>query len=99
MIDRLTTLDGATVELSPEELASFRTSLKGAVLTPEDAGYDETRQIWNAMIDRRPGLIARCTGTADVVAGRALRARAPAADCRCAAAATTSPAWRCARAA
>ena len=63
----LKTLNGDTVELSAEELSSFKTAFKGAVLSPEDAGYDETRQIWNAMIDRRPGLIARCTGTVDVV--------------------------------
>ena len=37
------------------------------MLTPDDPAYEETRKIWNAMIDRRPGLIARCTGTADVV--------------------------------
>ena len=67
MTSKLKTLDGATVELSAEELSSFKSAFKGAVLTPQDAGYDETRQIWNAMIDRRPGLIARCTGTVDVV--------------------------------
>ena len=37
------------------------------MLSADDAGFDDTRKIWNAMIDRRPGLIARCTGTADVV--------------------------------
>jgi FAD/FMN-containing dehydrogenase len=67
MTSKLKTLDGATVELSAEELSSFKSAFKGAVLSPQDAGYDETRQIWNAMIDRRPGLIARCTGTVDVV--------------------------------
>lgn len=41
---------------------------RGAVLGPRDAGYDEARRIWNGAIDRRPALIARCTGTADVVA-------------------------------
>ena len=42
--------------------------LRGELLAPGDAGYDEARTIWNAMIDRRPALIARCAGTDDVVA-------------------------------
>jgi FAD/FMN-containing dehydrogenase len=51
----------------PEALQSFKAAFRGTVLTPDDATYDESRSIWNAMIDRRPGLIARCTGTVDVV--------------------------------
>jgi FAD/FMN-containing dehydrogenase len=46
----------------------LRTALRGAVLGPADAGYDAARRVWNGLIDRRPALIARCTGTADVVA-------------------------------
>lgn len=45
----------------------FKTHFQGEVLLPDDAGYDEVRQIWNAMIDRRPALIARCTSTEDVI--------------------------------
>ncbi len=63
----LKTLDGATIELPPQDLESFKAAFKGAVLGAGDPAYDETRRIWNAMIDRRPGLIARCTGTVDVV--------------------------------
>lgn len=40
----------------------------GELLQPEDAGYDEARRVHNGLIDKRPALIARCTGTADVVA-------------------------------
>jgi FAD/FMN-containing dehydrogenase len=45
----------------------FRNGLRGELLCPEDEGYDESRSIWNAMIDRRPALIARCAGAADVI--------------------------------
>jgi FAD/FMN-containing dehydrogenase len=41
---------------------------EGEVLRPEDAGYDDARRVWNAMIDRRPELILRPTGIADVQA-------------------------------
>ena len=40
--------------------------MTGSVLYPSDDGYDEARTIWNAMVDRRPALIARCESTADV---------------------------------
>jgi FAD/FMN-containing dehydrogenase len=47
---------------------ALRAALRGDLLTPDDADYDRTRQVYNAMIDRRPALIARCAGAADVVA-------------------------------
>lgn len=46
----------------------LKTSLRGTLLRPEEPGYDEARKIHNAMIDRRPALIARCSGVADVIA-------------------------------
>jgi len=45
-------------------VAGFR----GELLTADHADYDDARAVWNGMVDRRPQLIARCTGTADVVA-------------------------------
>ena len=54
-------LDDATVQ-------DFAAGLRGEVLRPDDEGYDETRKIHNGMIDRRPTLIARCAGVADVIA-------------------------------
>ncbi|CAL9491391.1 6-hydroxy-D-nicotine oxidase [Streptomyces sp. enrichment culture] len=47
-------------------LDNLREALRGPLVTPQDAEYDEARSIYNAMIDRRPAAIARCTGTADV---------------------------------
>src|SRR6201989_3002271 len=41
---------------------------KGDIIGPDHPEYESARQLWNAMIDRRPGLILRCTSTADVVA-------------------------------
>ena len=46
---------------------SFASILRGQLLRPGDDGYDEARTIWNAMIDKRPALIARCADQADVV--------------------------------
>jgi FAD/FMN-containing dehydrogenase len=67
MTINLAGLNGETVEISADSLQSFKSVFKGQLLTSDDAGYEELRKVWNAMIDRRPGLIARCTGTADVV--------------------------------
>lgn len=50
-----------------DNIDEFKTHFQGEVLLPDDAGYDEVRQIWNAMIDRKPALIARCTSTEDVM--------------------------------
>jgi FAD/FMN-containing dehydrogenase len=47
---------------------SLSANFAGDLLTRDAAGYEQARRIWNASIDKRPGLIARCTGTADVVA-------------------------------
>lgn len=47
---------------------SFRTTLRGRSFSPGEPGYDETRKIHNAMIDRRPALIVQCAGVADVIA-------------------------------
>ncbi|HET9489843.1 MAG TPA: FAD-binding oxidoreductase [Methylomirabilota bacterium] len=49
-------------------LTDFRASLRGEALTPGDPEYDRARRVYNAMIDRRPAVIVRCAGAADVVA-------------------------------
>src|ERR671916_1894598 len=55
-----TMLDEATV-------AEFGEALRGDLIQPGDEGYDEARKVYNAMIDKRPRTIARCSDVADVV--------------------------------
>jgi FAD/FMN-containing dehydrogenase len=55
--------------LDQSTLPVIRGRFEGDLLEPGDDGYDEARTVFNAMIDRRPRLIVRCTGAADVVAG------------------------------
>jgi len=54
--------------IPPSNLQKFRQTLRGQSLFPGEPDYDTTRAIPNAMIDRRPAVIARCTGAADVIA-------------------------------
>jgi FAD/FMN-containing dehydrogenase len=58
---------GANTVLTEALVEEFQTSLRGPLLQPGDAGYDDARIVWNGMIDRRPALIARCAGVADVI--------------------------------
>jgi FAD/FMN-containing dehydrogenase len=51
------------------ELDELRTTIDGELLLPASAGYDESRRVWNGLIDRRPLAILRCVSTADVQAG------------------------------
>ena len=51
-----------------EAIAGFAGSLRGSVIQQGDAGYDDARKLYNAMIDKRPKLIARCADAADVIA-------------------------------
>src|SRR5512143_2297897 len=66
---KATTMDGGEIELKQDALDGLKMRLRGPVLVPGDAVYGESRTVWNAMIDRKPALVARCQGSADVIAG------------------------------
>jgi FAD/FMN-containing dehydrogenase len=64
---RMVTMTGTNTMIAAAAVEAFKASLRGALLCAGDAGYDEARQVWNGMIDKRPALIARCAGVADVI--------------------------------
>jgi len=51
-----------------DSIERFKTAFRGEVIQPSDSGYETARKIWNSSIDKHPGIIARCSGVADVVA-------------------------------
>jgi FAD/FMN-containing dehydrogenase len=57
-----------TPALGEATVRELRDALRGELLLPGDAAYDEARRVWNGMIDRRPAMIARCAEISDVVA-------------------------------
>src|SRR6478672_10193275 len=62
----------ATEEMIPAaiadgSIAELAESVRGEVIRPADAGYDAARAVWNGVHDRRPALIVRCAGVADVM--------------------------------
>ncbi|WP_271221048.1 FAD-binding oxidoreductase [Streptosporangium carneum] len=61
------TLSGETDMLDDEKLEGLRMAFHGPLVTREDDGYDEARVVQNGLIDRRPALIMRCSGAADVI--------------------------------
>jgi FAD/FMN-containing dehydrogenase len=61
------TLAGGAKTLGDDILNDFRSRVRGEIIVPTDSGYDEVRQIWNAMIESKPGLVVRCNETADVM--------------------------------
>jgi FAD/FMN-containing dehydrogenase len=54
--------------ISQSALQDLKQHFRGELVTPSDASYDAVRRVWNGMVDKRPALIARCTGANDVVA-------------------------------
>ena len=58
---------GSAASVDRESIADLSARFSGVLLLPGDAGYEMARRIHNGLIDRRPALIARCLGTADIV--------------------------------
>jgi FAD/FMN-containing dehydrogenase len=54
--------------MGAQTVGQLRERVGGEVITPGDEGYEDARRVLNAMIDRRPAAVVRCTQTADVVA-------------------------------
>ena len=65
-LPKLTNTKGVAV--SHDRIERFQTTFRGEVIHPGDSGYETARKIWNASIDRHPGIIAQCSGVADVIA-------------------------------
>lgn len=59
-LGQLTSIDKVFID-------ALQKRFQGEIIRPSDAGYDDTRAIWNAMIDKHPALIARCTSSDDVI--------------------------------
>lgn len=65
---RATSTQGREIDLTQSAIFDgLERSLRGTLLLPGDVGYEESRTVWNDMIDRRPSVIARCIGSADVI--------------------------------
>ena len=74
MAASLTTVSGGTVDFSDEQLVELGRQFRGPIFSPADPGFDEHRAVENLAIDRRPGLIIRCSGEADVIDASSSRA-------------------------
>src|SRR6476646_9836252 len=62
-----TIVDRRALAVDSSLVDQLRGSVRGGLLVPGQYGYDEARALWNAMIDRRPAIIARCLGSEDVL--------------------------------
>jgi FAD/FMN-containing dehydrogenase len=59
-------LEGASLTLKGTDVDDLRAALRGELIVPGQADYDQARRLWNPAFDRHPALIARCAGAADV---------------------------------
>lgn len=67
MVDMIAAPSRAIADVPADALEVFIAGLRGPALRPNDPGYDDARLVFNTMHDRRPGLIGKASGTADVV--------------------------------
>src|SRR5579862_3960827 len=58
--------DGKQATLTASDVKDLKGTLRGELLLPGESGYDQARKVWNGAFDRKPALIARCVGAADV---------------------------------
>lgn len=68
MPNSLKLLNGEMATISDSDVAALRGQLSGDLVAPDEPGFDEARTIWNAMVDRRPGLVVRARTADDVSA-------------------------------
>ena len=61
-------MDGREIDVKQETFDGLRPRLRGPLFAPGEAGYEESRTVWNGMIDRKPPAVARCLGVGDVIA-------------------------------
>jgi hypothetical protein len=59
-------IDGGQIAIEARQIKEFKAGFQGRVFVREDEGYDSAREIWNAIFDRKPAIIARCVGASDV---------------------------------
>lgn len=63
----LTSNTGSQKTLASDTVQAFAAGLRGSLITSDSPEYDTARTIWNAMINKHPGMIVRCAGTADII--------------------------------
>ena len=68
MTVQIRSLELKPVAVSEDAVEALRAGIRGTVALEGDAGYEEARTVWNAMVDRKPGLVVRARGAADVCA-------------------------------
>lgn len=65
---KVKSMDGSEIDLKQDIVDNLKLRLKGQVLISGDVGFEESRTVWNGMIDKKPAIVVRCLGTADIIA-------------------------------
>jgi hypothetical protein len=64
---KIITKEGHLADLKKDTLESLKLRLKGPVILPCDTGFEDSRTVWNSMINKNPSFVVKCLGTADVI--------------------------------